>query len=80
MEKLDHLCVLVAAITNVLYLLVFQPNTLLRKTRGKKRFVLCFNMHLSISQIYNKKVKKKLLTYAIETSNVIAVSVGGILK
>lgn len=59
MEKLDLLCVLVAAIMNVLYLLVFQPNTLLRKTRGEKSDLLFgFNMHLSISRINNKKVKK----------------------
>lgn len=62
MEKLDRLCVLVAAIMNVLYLLVFQPNTLLRKTRGEKSYLLFgFYIRLSIFQIYNKKVKKKIV-------------------
>lgn len=79
MEKLDRLCVLVAAITNVLYLLVFQPNTLLRKTRGKSDLLFVSTCICPFLK-YTTKRLKKLLIYAIETSNVIAVSVGGILK
>lgn len=78
MEKLDRLCVLVAAIMNVFACISTKYAS--KKNEGGKAICSLFQhafVHFSNIQ---QKGKKKWLTYAIETSNVIAVSVEGILK
>lgn len=51
-----------------------------KKNEGGKSDLLFVSTCICPFLKYTTKRLKKLLTYAIETSNVIAVSVGGILK